>query len=126
MPAATTSAMDSIGLVGLTYRDQGADAVARLTVAKDDRRAAVERLKRELGVSELVYLATCNRVEVLYREERGRRARDRRREVMRAITGREPAPGEAERALHGWLGEGAVEHLFVVAAGLDSGRGKTP
>jgi glutamyl-tRNA reductase len=114
--------MDAIGLVGLTFRSQGADAVARLTVPREDRAAAVANLAAELGVAELVYLATCNRVEILYRERDGRRAGDRRRDVLRVLTGCEPQPGEAEHLLRGWHGEGAVEHLFVVAAGLDSAQ----
>ena len=114
--------MDAIGLVGLTFRSQGADAVARLTVAREAREEAVARLAAELGVAELVYLATCNRVEILYRERDGQRARDRRRDVFRLLTGQEPQPGEAEHLLRGWHGEGAVEHLFVVAAGLDSAQ----
>ena len=112
--------MDSIGLVGLTFRNQGAAAVARFTVAREARGEIVAKLAAELGVGELVYLATCNRVEVLYRERDGRRAADRRRDVFRVLVGREPQAGEAEHLLRGWQGEGAVEHLFVVAAGLDS------
>ena len=114
--------MDAIGLVGLTFRSQGASAVARLTVAREAREAAVANLAAQLGVAELVYLATCNRVEILYREKDGRRAGDRRRDVFRVLTGQEPQPGEAEHLLRGWHGEGAVEHLFVVAAGLDSAQ----
>lgn len=114
--------MDAIGLVGLTFRTQGADAVARFTVAREAREAAVANLAAQLGVAELVYLATCNRVEILYRERDGRRAGDRRRDVFRVLTGQEPQPGEAEHLLRGWHGEGAVEHLFVVAAGLDSAQ----
>ena len=114
--------MDAIGLVGLTFRTQGADAVARFTVAREAREAAVANLAAQLGVSELVYLATCNRVEILYREKDGRRAGDRRRDVFRVLAGQEPQPGEAEHLLRGWHGEGAVEHLFVVAAGLDSAQ----
>lgn len=114
--------MDAIGLVGLTFRSQGAAAVARFTVARDAREEAVAKLAAELGVAELVYLATCNRVEILYRERDGKRATDRRRDVFRVLTGQEPQPGEAEHLLRGWHGEGAVEHLFVVAAGLDSAQ----
>lgn len=114
--------MDAIGLVGLTFRSQGAEAVARLTVAREARAEKVAELTAELGVAELVYLATCNRVEILYREQGGRHATDRRREIFRVLTGQEPQPGEAEHLLRGWQGEGAVEHLFVVAAGLDSAQ----
>ena len=114
--------MEAIGLVGLTFRSSGADAVARFTVAREQRGETAAKLAAELGVAELVYLATCNRVEVIYRERDGRRAADRRRDVYRVLTGREAQPGEAEHLLRGWQGEGAVEHLFVVAAGLDSAQ----
>ncbi len=114
--------MESIGLVGLTFREQGADAVARLTVPREQRPELVARMARELGVAELVYLATCNRAEIVYRERAGRRAVDRRRQILRLLLGREVAAGEAERTLRGWLGEGAVEHLLLVASGLDSAQ----
>ncbi len=114
--------MDAIGLVGLTFRSSGSEAIARFTVAREQRAAVTATLAAELGVSELVYLATCNRVEVLYRERDGRRTADRRRDVFRVLTGCEPQPGEAEHQMRGWHGEGAVEHLFVVAAGLDSAQ----
>jgi glutamyl-tRNA reductase len=114
--------MESIGLVGLTYRDHGAEAVARFTYAREERAGLVARLQRETGVAELVYLATCNRVEIAYREADGRRAADRRAQLFRALLGRDAAAGEAERTLRGWLGEGAVEHLFLVASGLDSAQ----
>ena len=36
------------------------------------------------------------------------------------LTGRPAVNGEAERRLRAWHGEGAAEHLFLTAAGLDS------
>jgi glutamyl-tRNA reductase len=36
------------------------------------------------------------------------------------LTGRSAVNGEAERRLRAWHGEGAAEHLFLTAAGLDS------
>ncbi len=121
MRLARTPGMESIGLVELAIRDQGAAAVARVTVEREKRAALVDRLKSELGVAELLYLATCNRVEIAYREHDGRRAVDRRGQLLRCLTGREGAH-EPRPALRGWLGEGAVEHLFLVASGLDSAQ----
>jgi len=121
-PLARTSVMESIGLVELAIRDQGAAALARVTVEREKRAALVERLKSELGVAELVYLATCNRVEIAYRERDGQRAVDRRRQLLRCLTGRDAGGDEPRRTLRGWLGEGAVEHLFLVASGLDSAQ----
>jgi len=58
----------------------------------------------------------------LYSTEDGISAGDRRQEVFRILTGREPAPGEATRILRAWTGEAAVEHLLLVACGLDSAQ----
>ncbi|MEO7087149.1 MAG: hypothetical protein ABI442_07125, partial [Gemmatimonadaceae bacterium] len=45
-----------------------------------------------------------------------------RRRIFDHFMGRVSEPGEADHALRVWHGEGAVEHLFLVAAGLDSTR----
>jgi glutamyl-tRNA reductase len=113
--------MESIGLVGISARDYGVAGLARFTWPKEERTARLAGLRERLGVAELVYLATCNRVELLYR--RGAvEERDLRRAVWRELAGGEPGDGEAERTLRGWIGEGAVEHLFLVACGLDSAQ----
>jgi glutamyl-tRNA reductase len=114
--------MESIGLVGLSVRHQGAAALARFTFAKEERAARLPELAARLGVVELVYLATCNRVEVVYRLAGRHDGHDLRSAVFAALSGREPEPGEAERTLRGWVGEGAVEHLFLVASGLESAQ----
>ena len=51
-----------------------------------------------------------------------RPATDRRREIFRALLGREPVAGEATTTLRTWTGEAAVEHLLLVACGLDSAQ----
>jgi glutamyl-tRNA reductase len=112
--------MDTIGLVGISARDQSADVLARFTWPKEERIARLPALRAELGVAELLYLATCNRVEIVFRLRNRNGERDLRRAAFRALTGSEPASGEGERTLRGWVGEGAVEHLFLVASGLDS------
>jgi glutamyl-tRNA reductase len=61
-------------------------------------------------------------VEVLYATEDGTPAADLRQQVFHILTGREPAPGEAARVLRAWTGEAAVEHLLLVACGLDSAQ----
>jgi glutamyl-tRNA reductase len=84
--------------------------------------ARLPALRDSLGVSEVFYVGTCNRVEVLYATVDGAPADDARGEVFRALIGREPKAGEATRILRAWTGEAAVEHLFLVACGLDSAQ----
>lgn len=114
--------MHPIGVVGLSYRHAGVDEIARFAVPRAEVAGRLPALRASLGVSEVFYVGTCNRVEVLYATENGAPAGDARREVFRALIGREPQDGEATRILRAWTGEAAVEHLFLVACGLDSAQ----
>jgi glutamyl-tRNA reductase len=114
--------MDQIGVVGLSYRHAGTEDIAGFTLPKDEIPQRLEALRAALGTAELVYLATCNRVEVAFAMPDGHPAHDLRAEVFRALKGRAPGPGEARAALRTWIGEAAVEHLFLMACGLDSAQ----
>jgi glutamyl-tRNA reductase len=114
--------MHQIGVVGLSYRHVGVDEVARFSVPKTEIAARLPALRDALGVSEVFYVGTCNRVEVLFSMADGAPAGDARQDVFRALIGREPKGGEATRILRAWTGEAAVEHLFLVTCGLDSAQ----
>jgi glutamyl-tRNA reductase len=114
--------MHQIGVVGLSYRHAGVDAVARLAVPRAEVPARLPALRKELKAAEILYVGTCNRVEVVYATGDGSPAGDARNEVFRILTGYDPAPGEAARLLRAWTGEAAVEHLFLLACGLDSAQ----
>src|SRR6185312_12327164 len=114
--------MDQIGVVGLSYRHAGTDDIAGFTLPKDELPARLGALRDSLGSAEVLYLATCNRVEVAFAMPEGEGARDLRAEVFQALTGRAPKNGEARSTLRAWTGEAAVEHLFLLACGLDSAQ----
>ena len=112
--------LEDFGAVGVSWQQRGSEALADFALGDD----AVERLRdfaARAGLAELAYLETCNRVEVVFRRQAGSgERRDVRPLAFELLAGRAPAPGEAERELKAWRGEGACEHLFLVAAGLDS------
>ncbi len=114
--------MHQIGVVGLSYRHVGVDEVARFALPKADIAARLPALRDSLRASEILYVGTCNRVEVLFATSDGSPAGDSRGDVFRALIGRDPQPGEATRILRAWTGEAAVEHLFLVACGRDSAQ----
>jgi glutamyl-tRNA reductase len=114
--------MHQIGVVGLSYRHAGVDEVARFALPKAELAARLPALRDSLRASEILYVGTCNRVEVLFATSDGSPAGDSRGDVFRALIGRDPLPGEASRILRAWTGEAAVEHLFLVACGLDSAQ----
>ena len=114
--------MDRIGVVGIAWTKGGASALARFTVPQEDRPRRAVEIARGVGAEEFVYLATCNRVEVAFVTDGETPVSAYRGRIFAALAGTEPAPGEAARTFRAWAGEGAVEHLFLVAAGLASAR----
>ncbi|HVC31631.1 MAG TPA: hypothetical protein VND24_10625 [Steroidobacteraceae bacterium] len=114
--------MHQIGVVGLSYRHAGIDDVARLSIPRADLGARLPSLRRALGVSELVYLGTCNRVELLFAAREGEPAGDLRAPALEQLTGRPSPQGHASRLLRAWAGESALEHVLLLACGLDSAQ----
>ena len=117
--------LEELGIVGVSWRQDGSEALAHFALPEPARDQRLREFARDAGLAELAYLDTCNRVEILFARppdastSDGRRG-DIRPQAYKLFTGRAPAPGEAERTLRAWQGEGACEHLFLVAAGLDS------
>lgn len=114
--------MDRIGVIGIAWTRGGTEALARFTIPLDERPARLPRLARQVGAKELVYVATCNRVEIAFVADDGIAVGEFRQRLYAALTDAPAPPGEAERTFRAWAGEGAIEHLFLVAAGLASAR----
>jgi glutamyl-tRNA reductase len=112
--------MHRIGIVGVSYRHASAGQVAQFAVPKDALGHRLSVLREALQGAEVLYLSTCNRVEIIYATADP--AIDRRPAVFKALTGRDPANGEAFSTLRAWTGEAAVEHLLLVACGMDSAQ----
>jgi len=114
--------MDQIGVVGLSYRHAAVDQVARFSVPRAELPGRLAQLREWAGAAEILYIGTCNRVEVVYASREGTPAGDAREQIFRVLTGRDPLPGEAARVLRAWTGEAAVEHLLLLACGLESAQ----
>lgn len=109
--------LDDFGIVGVSWRQDGSEALARYALPDHDRNVRLRAFAESAGIREIAYLETCNRVEMIFAQYG---QADVRADVHALLAGRAPRPGEAERVFRAWRGEGAVEHLFLVAAGLDS------
>ena len=110
-------------MVGLTVRRGKQAALEQYTFAPDQLSAQVKALHEYCDFLESVYLATCNRVEVIFLCRRGTPVSEYRKRIHAYFTSRPGASPEARTAaqvLHAYEKDGAAEHLFCVAAGLDS------
>ena len=121
--------LEELGIVGISWRQDGSEALARFALPKATRGQRLKEFAQEAGLPEVAYLDTCNRVELIFAHPPDAASntapgdghyRDLRPQAYELLTGQAPGPGEAQRALKAWQGEGACEHLFLVAAGLDS------
>jgi glutamyl-tRNA reductase len=112
--------LEHLGLVGVSWRQDGSEALAEFALSQERAAERLQEFARQLQLSELAYLATCNRVELIFARSEHTPVVDLRRDAFKLLTGRAAAHGEAERRLRAWQGEGAAEHLFLTAVGLDS------
>lgn len=110
--------MDNCCVVAATWRYASAEEIAQYTLPASRRAAEMRRLRQRIGAQGLVYLATCNRVAFIFSAEPGTTLASCRRELLRLVAG----AGAARRVFRTWEGEGAVEHLYLVASGLDSAQ----
>ncbi len=55
-----------IGVIGTSVWQHNFPLIERLTIDREQRSLALEQIKQKLGLTELIYLATCNRVEFIY------------------------------------------------------------
>jgi glutamyl-tRNA reductase len=112
--------MERIAVVGVSLHD--ADVAALERVRRPHAAAAgahVRALADALAASELVWLATCNRREVIFARESGELPGRRDLEAVADALGVARAdPVRGAFALH--RGRAAARHVFRVAASLDS------
>jgi glutamyl-tRNA reductase len=107
-------------MIGVSWRQGGTESLAAYTPSATGLADRLHEFARRQSLAELALIATCNRVELVFARRPGSGSNDLRPFAFELLTGRLPGPGEAQRQLRAWHGEGAAEHLFLIAAGLDS------
>ena len=112
--------LEQLGMIGVSWRQGGAQSIAEFSLDESGIEDRLREFAETQDLAELGYLATCNRVELIYTRRQASNGVDLRPQAFELLRGRTPMDGEAERRLKAWSGEGAAEHLFLIAAGLDS------
>lgn len=107
--------MERIGIVGISIHETDVTGLER--VRRPNRDEDWRALADVLGASELVVLATCNRVEVVFAREEGDLPGEGDREAISSHL--LDSPG-TPLSFHFYRGHQAIRHLFRVAASLDS------
>jgi glutamyl-tRNA reductase len=108
----------SVIVVGLEQRKAPLDLLERVTVTESSLPKALGRLRDQSNLSEAVILSTCLRTEVYAVVERFHDGVDELQEFLATISG-SPVDVLAEH-LTIRFDDDVTNHLFTVAAGLDS------
>lgn len=111
--------MDRFALVGASYKTAGVERLGRLALSKEHLAARLPEFARQAGAKEIAYLGTCNRVEFVLAGDDSMSVQTCRQKIGELL---KTSEGDVNRVFRAWNGEGAVEHLFLVAAGLDSAQ----
>ncbi|MBX7200524.1 MAG: hypothetical protein K1X51_14245 [Rhodospirillaceae bacterium] len=111
--------MNRFALIGASYKTAGVDMLGRLALPKAALESRLAEIARATGVAELAYIGTCNRIEFVVADEDAVAVQACRDKIGAAL-GEDAA--ETRKIFRAWAGEGAIEHLFLVASGLDSAQ----
>ncbi|HZP91042.1 MAG TPA: glutamyl-tRNA reductase [Actinomycetota bacterium] len=104
--------------LGVSHRLASVNLLERLAFADDDFAKAYRRAIDDEAIDEAVVLSTCNRVEVYATVGAYHAGFLALKRLLCETRGIEP--DELARPLYSHYEEGAAEHLFAVASGLDS------
>ena len=113
--------VQEIHVIAFTHKTIGIDDIGKYHLGDGVREERLNSVKNGCGISELMYLSTCNRVEfVLVRDEQP--GEDFLNLFFKHFLATEN-PSDITEALSicsVYSGEAALEHIFSVAASLDS------
>lgn len=108
----------SVLLFGVSHRSAPVEVLEKISVSEHDRPKIVDELLSSHAISEAMLVSTCNRIEIYAVVDAFHPAL----ETVGQILGEHSGLSVNEMTPHAYVrySEAAVEHLFTVAAGLDS------
>ena len=109
-----------IGIIGTSIWQQNMPLLERLTIDRETREATLAEFKEKLGLDELIYLSTCNRVEFIYVSSGLFNDRQILHRIIDSfVCGRESISFFPNDFYH-FTGKEAVTHLFRTTSSLES------
>jgi glutamyl-tRNA reductase len=109
-----------LGLVGVSIHSAPLELLSALTIPREERATVLKELAGHAGFSELVYVATCNRVEFMFATAEETPLRVSRNRILDFFfRDASEVPFQPEN-FYVAGGIEAARHLFTVASALDS------
>jgi glutamyl-tRNA reductase len=113
--------MDRLVIIGASYRHAPIATLGEYALPKEEVELRLPQIAATIGAPELAYVGTCNRIEFILAGDENTPPETYRERLARALKPTTQV-GANSRTLRAWQGDGAAEHLLLVASGLDSAR----
>ena len=110
--------MTEILILGLNHKTADVDLRECLAFTDEQVDTALQALRSQPSISEVVLLSTCNRVEMIFTTKSPDRALSEAKSFLAKF--KNVPPDSFEKALYLHRGNQAIKHIFRVAASLDS------
>lgn len=65
----TIPTVNELRVIAITHKNFKLEEIGHFHIAQDHRFEVLQRVKEEMGMPELMYLSTCNRVEIVFSKE---------------------------------------------------------
>ncbi len=105
--------------LGINHNTASLDIRERVAFAPEQMHQALSAAREQLGIEEVTILSTCNRTEVYM--QLPAEGMVSAAHVLRWLENYHLLPANSLDSCHYWYqGDGAIEHMMSVAAGLDS------
>lgn len=112
--------MMKLGIIGSSIWQQNLPLLERLTIPREEREVALPLLCQKLGISGLIYLATCNRVEFIYSAHTDSNPADLLHRLVDFFFRDGRKISFFPNDFYHYSGREAVNHLFRTVSSLDS------
>ncbi len=109
-----------IGIIGTSVWQQNMPLLESLTLDREQRASILNELKTTLGLSELVYLGTCNRVEFIYATPEKNDNKQQLHGLIDFFFSDGKSINFFPNEFYHYTGKDAVTHLFRTASSLES------
>jgi len=118
-PLSNIPPLKELKILALTHKELDLESLGKFHIEESAENERLTNIKAFFGMDELVYLATCNRVEIIFTCPEYF-CLGRIRALFEVLTGDSKLAGLATTRVRTFEGEAAAEHLMRVAASLDS------
>jgi len=109
-----------IGIIGTSVWQQNLPLIEKLTIDREIREIEIQRLKQKLGLTELIYLATCNRVEFIYVQDEQKKAKNPVHLLLDFFFSKGHDISFFPNDFYHYTGKEAVSHLYRTVSSLES------